>query len=96
MEGMEENHWTPPMSPSEPGQLDTSHRARTLLQHAVARRPRQNPALPLPRPTRTVCWPPLDTAGAPSPTYKKPPFFPKKIRTIPTTSLDNLCLAPVP
>jgi hypothetical protein len=84
------------MSPSEPDHLDPSHRARTLLQHAVARRPRQNPALPLPRPTRTVCWPPLDTAGAPSPTYKKPPFFPEKVPTIPSTSLDNVSLAPVP
>jgi hypothetical protein len=83
------------MPPSEPDHLSPSHRARTLLQHAAARRPRQNPALPLPRPTRTVCWPPLDIAGAPSPAYIKPPFFPEKDRTIPSTSLDNLSFAPV-
>jgi hypothetical protein len=89
-------HRTPPMSPSEPDRLDTSHRARTLLQHAAARRPRQNQALPLPRPTHTVYWPPLDLAGAPSPAYKKPPFFPEKNHTIPSTSLDNVSLSPVP
>jgi hypothetical protein len=32
-------HQTPPMSPSEPDHLDTSHRARTLLQHAADHRP---------------------------------------------------------
>jgi hypothetical protein len=89
-------HRTPPMPPSEPDHLSPSHRARTLLQHAAARLPRQNPALPLPRPTHTVYWPPLDIAGAPSPAYIKPPFFPEKNHTIPRTSLDNLSFAPVP
>jgi hypothetical protein len=84
------------MSPSEPDHPSARERARELLQRTVTRRPRQNHALPLPQPTRTVYWPPLDTAGAPSPAYKKPPFFPEKIHTIPSTSLDNVSLSPVP
>jgi hypothetical protein len=40
-----------------------------------------------------VYWPPLDIAGAPSPAYIKPPFFPEKNHTVPSTSLDNVSLA---
>jgi hypothetical protein len=86
---------TPHLSPSEPDRLDPFHRARTLMQHAAARSTRQRRPLFTPLPARAVSWPPLDTAGAPSPAYKKPPFFPEKIPTIPSTSLDNVSLSPV-
>jgi hypothetical protein len=68
----------------------------TLLRHRVPNittappdmpTSRQSHALPLPQPTHTVSCPPLDTAGAPSPAYKRPPFFPEKIHT---TSLSLL------
>jgi hypothetical protein len=89
-------HRTPPLSPSEPDRLDPSHRARTRLQHAAARSTRQSRPLFTLLPARAVSWPPLDTAGAPSPVYKKPPFFPEKIHAITRNLLDNVSLSPVP
>jgi hypothetical protein len=56
------------------------------MQHAATRSTRQRRPLFTPLPARAVSWPPLDTACAPSPAYKRPPFFPKKIHTIPSTS----------
>jgi hypothetical protein len=51
---------------------------------------RQSHALPLPQPTRTVCWPPLDTACAPSPAYKRAPCWPEKMHTTTLSLLDIL------
>jgi hypothetical protein len=71
----------------------------TLLRHHVSNittalpdmpTSRQSHALPLPQPTRTVSWAPLDTTCAPSPAYKRPPFLPEKTHTIPRTSPDML------
>jgi hypothetical protein len=70
------------LSPSELDHLDPSHRARTRMQHAAARSTRQRRPLFTPLPARAVSWPPLDTAGAPSPAYKKPPFLPEKMHAI--------------
>jgi hypothetical protein len=74
--------------PSEPDHPSARKRARELLQRTVTCRPRQNHALPLPRPTRTVSCPPLDTAGAPSPAYKRAPCWPEKIHTTSLSPLD--------
>jgi hypothetical protein len=71
----------------------------TLLRHHVPNittalpdmpTSRQSHALPLPQPTRMVSWPPLDTACAPSPAYKRPPFLPEKTHTTFLYLLDIL------
>jgi hypothetical protein len=54
---------------------------------------RQSHALPLPQPTRTVSCPPETILRAPSPVYKKPPFFPEKIDTTTLSLPDNLLSA---
>jgi hypothetical protein len=58
------------------------------MQHAAARSTRQRRPLFTPLPARAVSWPPLDTAGAPSPSYKRPPFFPENIHTTSLSLLD--------
>jgi hypothetical protein len=60
------------------------------MQHAATRNTLQRRPLFTPLPARAVSWPPLDTACAPSLAYKRPPFFPEKIHTIPSTSPDIL------
>jgi hypothetical protein len=50
---------------------------------------RQSHTLSLPQPTCTVSWPPETILLAPSPVYKKPPFFPKKIHAI-TRNLPDI------
>jgi hypothetical protein len=43
-----------------------------------------------------MSWPPLDTAGAPSPVYKKPPFLTGKMHNSFLYLLDNISLSLVP
>jgi hypothetical protein len=87
-----QSHRTPSLSPSEPDRLDPSHRARTRKQHATARSTRQRRPLFTPLPARAVSWPPLDTTGAPSPAYKRPPFLPEKTHTTILYLLDIVSL----
>jgi hypothetical protein len=83
----EENHRsTPSLSPSELDRLDPSHRARTRMQHAASRSTRQRRPLFTPLLARAVSWPPLDTACAPPPAYKRPPLLNGKMHTPPSPS----------
>jgi hypothetical protein len=78
------------LSPSEPDHYEASHRASKLPQHSSTCRTRQPCPLFTPLPARAASCPPLDTARAPSPAYKRSPFLTEKIHTNPSYLPDIL------